>query len=684
MPSQEELVLSLVQGEGGKEWASRRTGWESGASEPVCDWDGIECDNDDKKTVVSISLPSSDLSTTIPSQLGQLKSLQTLNLRENIVWGFIPTAVAALTELEIFDVAQNRLTGSIPRFSSTVLRKFDASRNMLTGSLPSDVGASHQLMTLYDAMYNSLTGTIPKSFKEMRNLVTLSLSENGFSGTIPPNLGDLRQLKYLYLDNNNLVGVIPPNVARPDDPSAKGSSMLSEVWFHENMLSGTIPAALADLDKLVNLYIDGNKFTGTIPNALCRPTLNADFFEGVPDDTDRNYCDSVACPANTAAFEGVFPCTKCESSYDNPYLGRTGECINLNQRIILDKFYESTSQSGPWKGSSNWDDEDTFLCDFSGVTCDSNSNVIRIELKGRGLKGTIPEEIGFLSFLEVLDLSDNHLSGFLPSDLRWAPLRHLDVSGNHIKGIVPPMLCLKGGVNGNGDNGDYNCERIACPAATFSPTGRESSSGEMCMPCMDNNANMLGMKTCEALAIAKPFDARGSDSGISVSGLVGLTVSVVVFFIAATFFVALRMNKRRRLRGEEVPQEEMMDDKHVGIQRNPAAVSSLPYADEEDYEQVGHRRGRTNLPGSSYRTHVNMPPPDDPLYAGTFPDEEEYDSVASGGSRSNGSSGDDADRSPLGDNNSKNGSWEYPDKIGVRDSGRESSKEVWLDVPKIE
>jgi len=341
---------------------------------------------------------------------------------------------------------------------------------------------------------------------------------------------------------------------------------------------------------------------------------------------------------------------------------------------------------------SNWDDEDTFLCDFSGVTCDSNSNVIRIELKGRGLKGTVPEEIGFLSFLEVLDLSDNHLSGFLPSDLRWAPLRHLDVSGNRMKAIVPPMLCLKGGVNGNGDNGDYNCERIACPAGTFSPTGRESNSGEFCMPCMDNNAKVLGMKACEALAIAKPVDAHGKERGISVSGLVGLTVSVVVFFIAATFFVALRMNKRRH--HEEVPQDEMVEDSHK-LRRNPNAVSSLPYDDDEDDDHVEHRRGRASLRGSSYREHVNMPPPPDPLYAGTFPEGEESNSVGSGGSQSNGSYGSEEDLAlgqPLqGGVTPPPKAWQHSARIaaGRKDgaswaSGQEASKEVWLDVPKIE
>ncbi len=79
-----------------------------------------------------------------------------------------------------------------------------------------------------------------------------------------------------------------------------------------------------------------------------------------------------------------------------------------------------------------------------------------INLSGRGLMGTIPDSLAFLKHLEKLDLSDNELMGFLPSDLRWAPLESLDISGNKIRGIVPPTLCLKGGINDNGVQGDLS------------------------------------------------------------------------------------------------------------------------------------------------------------------------------------------------------------------------------------
>jgi len=94
-------------------------------------------------------------------------------------------------------------------------------------------------------------------------------------------------------------------------------------------------------------------------------------------------------------------------------------------------------------------------------------------------------EIGFLPYLKRLDLSNNQLIGFLPSDLRFAPLSFLDVSGNFLKGLVPPMLCRKPGINGNGDGGDSNCAHIACPTGTYSSTGRNNDDFNECLPCLD-------------------------------------------------------------------------------------------------------------------------------------------------------------------------------------------------------
>ena len=53
--------------------------------------------------------------------------------------------------------------------------------------------------------------------------------------------------------------------------------------------------------------MDGNKFTGTVPKELCRKELNDDFFKGV-EKSERDYCESVACPMGFVAEDGIYPC----------------------------------------------------------------------------------------------------------------------------------------------------------------------------------------------------------------------------------------------------------------------------------------------------------------------------------------------------------------------------------------
>ena len=163
----------------------------------VCMWDGIICDPSDD-SITSIRIQSADLYATIPAEWGQLKSLRTLVMRENLLYGTIPREVTALPNLQTFDVAENDLSGPLPPFASVSLGVMDASRNKLSGSLPSTIGENHALtLTLFDVMDNNLTGTIPSSFSKMKNLGTLSLGSNKFWGLIPPSLGSLPMLQYL-------------------------------------------------------------------------------------------------------------------------------------------------------------------------------------------------------------------------------------------------------------------------------------------------------------------------------------------------------------------------------------------------------------------------------------------------------------------------------------------------------
>mmetsp|Transcript_21305 Transcript_21305/g.26365 ORF Transcript_21305/g.26365 Transcript_21305/m.26365 type:complete len:574 (-) Transcript_21305:222-1943(-) len=482
--SQSEILLSLVQGIEGKAWATQNDGWDPKDIE-VCEWEGILCDETDEETVTGISLGSYRLIGTIPSMLGKLVSLQVIDLSQNLLEGTIPPEIAALPHLEELSLNQNDLSGYVPLFASRMLTDLDLSSNELYGSLPPDIGERHELMETLDLGDNNMHGKIPESIGLMKNLISLTLSNNHFSGTIPAALADT-DLQYLYLNYNWLVGGIPAELV--------GSrSKLMEVWLEDNNLSGTIPASIASMPDLYDFYIDDNKFTGTIPQAICSENLNKDFFESDGDNEDHDFCDAIACAAGEYAEDGIYPCLPCEEGTNSPYLGTVGGCYEKSQGDILDIIYDKT-KGQDWNGPNleGWG-TNTDYCDWSGVTCDQYGNVLRLNLKGMNLQGELPDEIGFLSYLTTLDVSDNRLTGVVPSDLRWAPLAKLDVSGNLLAGEIAPMLCHKTGINKNGESGDFNCDHVACAVGTYSATGYAMERGD-CKPC--STGKLLGQKSC--------------------------------------------------------------------------------------------------------------------------------------------------------------------------------------------
>lgn len=61
-----------------------------------------------------------------------------------------------------------------------------------------------------------------------------------------------------------------------------------------------------------------------------------------------------------------------------------------------------------------------------------------LALQYNQLSGAIPASLGDLRTLARLDLSSNRLFGSIPAKIADAPLEVLDVSNNNLSGIVPP------------------------------------------------------------------------------------------------------------------------------------------------------------------------------------------------------------------------------------------------------
>ena len=102
-------------------------------------------------------------------------------------------------------------------------------------------------------------------------------------------------------------------------------------------------------------------------------------------------------------------------------------------------LYNATSGGG-WANKDNWL-SDKPLGEWHGVTTDSDGRVRRLDLSDNQLSGEVPSELGSLSNLESLNLSSNELTGTIPAELgSLSKLQGLSLWGNQLTGPVPTWL----------------------------------------------------------------------------------------------------------------------------------------------------------------------------------------------------------------------------------------------------
>ncbi|KAL3684145.1 hypothetical protein R1sor_002167 [Riccia sorocarpa] len=90
-------------------------------------------------------------------------------------------------------------------------------------------------------------------------VITINLSNYNLTGTIPASVADLTALTDLWLDNNKITGSIP---------DLSKLTKLTTLHLQNNSISGAIPDTLATLTSLKELWLSNNQLSGPIPAAL--------------------------------------------------------------------------------------------------------------------------------------------------------------------------------------------------------------------------------------------------------------------------------------------------------------------------------------------------------------------------------------------------------------------------------
>jgi len=157
-----------------------------------CLWFGLHCEGnktplnaDEISYLTDIDLDDNNLVGSLPEELFELGSIQTLIMDSNKLFGNIPSEISLMTNLNTIDLDDNALDGTLPTelFNLTKLEIIDLNSNKFIGTLPSEIRNLVNIKFL-QLDFNYLTGSLPaKDILPLKNIFALTLESNELTGS---------------------------------------------------------------------------------------------------------------------------------------------------------------------------------------------------------------------------------------------------------------------------------------------------------------------------------------------------------------------------------------------------------------------------------------------------------------------------------------------------------------------
>ncbi|KGL58953.1 leucine-rich repeat domain-containing protein [Polaribacter sp. Hel1_85] len=388
--------------------------------------------------LVRLDLTGQSIST-LPTEIGNLSSLTYLNLSNNELTS-LPTGIGNFAVLEELIISnQTNRTNNTKTLTSlpdeigniTSLKKFDITGNVLT-TLPTTIGGLTSLEELYlgntSGHGNELT-SLPAEIGNLSNLKILYVQYNRLT-SLPIEIGDLSNLE--YLDVSNQITYNPTTYYMTSLPASMNNlTSLKDFKATGNRIEGDID--ISSITTLTNLQFYDNRISGlklgvgpfysqftSNPNLSCIEVPTAEVTNWENDINNQVYTD------NGVAFS------------DNC----TGYRVPQLEREALIAFYNATDGGTSWTGQF-WDTDPNSLSNvgaWAGVTTaliNGQKHVVKIDLTNRHLNGFVPSEIKGLTELQELILNASSLGIGLLTEIKpeigqLSKLVRLDLTGQSI------------------------------------------------------------------------------------------------------------------------------------------------------------------------------------------------------------------------------------------------------------
>ncbi|XP_031098263.1 receptor-like protein 9DC3 [Ipomoea triloba] len=407
-----------------------------------------------------LDLSNNNLEGTIPSFFFQFQNLISLHLSSNKFNGTVYlTKFRNPRNLESLDFSHNSLVVDInigaeelaflPQFSDLMLascnlQKFptflknqsslvllDLSSNNLS-SMPLDIGDQLPNVIFFSIANNRVSGRISPSWCHATSLQVLDLSNNTLYGTVQPCLVQNNSiLSVLNLKGNHLSGEIPQMF--PDNCS------LETLDLSQNHLHDKIPTSLVNCTKLKVLNLGSNRMNDAFPCWLNKLlslhvlVLHSNHFHG-----------NISCPR--LGVNNSWPSLQVIDISNNKFSGIIPADLFLELKAIAVESNATQSKPDYFYFTSSWRKYYQY-----SVSLDVKGNEYSLEkiltlftsidFSCNQFQGGIPEIIGELTQLYLLNISHNALTSNIPPSLEnLKALEALDLSFNNLAGNIPEQL----------------------------------------------------------------------------------------------------------------------------------------------------------------------------------------------------------------------------------------------------
>ncbi|CAL2255081.1 unnamed protein product [Prunus armeniaca] len=398
------------------------------------------------------------------------KSLRDLYLRNCSFVGLNLAFLGNLTHIMRLDLSYNSFGGQIPWSFFLNLKRLvelDLVHNNFVGQFPEVVSNSTSISSLYDFSKQQLVGPIP------RHLTELNLYGNQLNGTIPSWLGSLPSLEMLNLGSNQFSGNIIEFQSRS----------LKFLFLRDNKLDGLIPRSIFELENLWYLDLPSNNLSGIVEFEKFSKlqslwALNLSFnhlslsFNHLSNNTwpklellDLSSCNISEFPYFLRSSQNLvrlhlshnriqadIPKWLLDLGKDslnfldlshNSLTGTVGQ-LRWKNLVYLDLRNNSLQGELPIPPPSTYYffiSNNQFTGEMPPTIC-SLSMLQILDLSNNKMSGKIHQCIGnFSQSLSVLDLRNNKFHGVIPDTFsKGNILRNLNLNGNKLEGLLPPTL----------------------------------------------------------------------------------------------------------------------------------------------------------------------------------------------------------------------------------------------------